>query len=112
MTDRPATLSLAVNEWRKLVQANLEQAFEFTQGHAEITADEARGLAQHLDRMKALVMAWHASARPPAQTVRESLEEAEAEQAAKPAEEQPKKRGWPLGKPRGPRKRMNPQVMQ
>ena len=105
MTDRP-TLSLGVNEWRKLVQTNLEQAFEFTQSKLEITADEARNMAQHLDRMKALVMAWHASARPAVQEVKQ-----EAIDPAVPVVEQPpKKRGWPKGKPR---KRLAPQqVMQ
>lgn len=99
------TLSLGVNEWRKLVQANLEQAFEFTQSKMEISVDDARSLAQHLDRMKALVMAWHASTRP--QVASEPVQQTADPE---PVAEQPKKRGWPKGRPR---KRNAPQqVMQ
>jgi hypothetical protein len=111
MTDKQ-TLSLNESEWRGLLMQNLVQAHEFAQGAHRIGPIEVKGLHERLDRMKALVAAWHLSqpALPPGMSNPGTQQETNAPVPQANGAEPKKKPGWPKGKPR---KRANPdQVVQ
>lgn len=100
MTDKP-TLSLDSAEWRAMLGHNLNRAGEFVQSTAAINQLQVKAFHDHLDRMKALVSAWYASA--PAAVADAVAEQAQPEAPAHPQANgaAPKRKGgWPLGKKR------------
>lgn len=111
MTDKQ-TLSLNASEWRGLLMQNLVQAHEFAQGKHRIDPNELKLVHERLDRMKALVAAWHLSqpALPPGMSNPGVQQETSAPVSQVNGAE-PKRRGWPAGKKRGPRKQ-HAQVVQ
>jgi hypothetical protein len=112
MTEKPATLSLDSSEWRAMLGHNLNRAVEFLQANTQVTPEQVAAFHQHLDRMKALVSAWHLSVPPVA---KEAVKEADQSDAPAPVHSngeapKPRRGGWPLGKPR--KKRNAPGIAQ
>lgn len=95
MTDKPATTSLGVSEWRGLVLINLAQAQEFVQGNALLSKEHLPLLIEHMERVIKFARSWHLSQPATGQTA-----VAPAEQQPEKAEPKKKRGGWPKGKPR------------
>lgn len=102
MTDSPKTLSIDAAEWKALLLDNLARAHQAVANSQGINPAGLVDLGQHLDRVKVLAAAWHASL-PKAQPV--AQDDPVTTPAAANGSAEPKKRrgGWPAGKPRKPR---------
>lgn len=96
MTDKK-TLSLAPREWNALLASNADDLVTFFKGQPMPNAELYQHIAAHLDRMKAILPGWLASAPAPvdAGQVAEKEAQAQVNGAAKS-----KKGGWPKGKKR------------
>lgn len=107
MTEKKDTLSLDANEWRAMIAHNLQRGIEFVNTNGQITAEGIVAFNAHLDRIKVLVLAWHASAAPGQNAQQQApVTDASAPQADGAA---PKgKGGWPKGKSR----KQKPEVAQ
>lgn len=103
------TLSLKPNEWQALLLSNFQSGFDWVRQYPAQapSQDDTKALLVHIDRMRDLTVAWHASAAPAVQVEPEQTAAPEAEQP--PSQEPPKRKGgWPKGKKRGGLKQVAP----
>lgn len=100
MTEKPTTLSLDSTEWRGLLVQNLVRAHEFAQGTQAIDAAQVSALHGHMDRMKALVTAWHNSQPAPVAEVGKAAPEFVPTPAQGNGAAPKKTGGWPKGRKR------------
>lgn len=105
MTDKK-TLSLAPREWNALLASNADDLAAFFKAQHQPNAELYQQVLTHLERMKAILPGWLASATAAAPEAPQG--EQEAVQHGNGAG--PKgKGGWPLGKKRT---RKQPEAMQ
>lgn len=97
MTDAPKTLALDSAEWKALLLDNLARAHQAVTASQAINPEGLISLGQHLDRIKGIAAAWHASL--PKDQLAPQPEPAPAQASANGAEK-PRKGGWPKGKKR------------
>jgi hypothetical protein len=103
MTDAPKTLALDSAEWKALVLDNIARAHAAVTASGNITPEGLALFSQHLDRIKGIAGAWHASL-PKAQPAPQD-EPVTAPATANGNGAAPVKRrgGWQKGRPRKPR---------
>lgn len=105
MTDQPKTVALDASEWKDLVVNNAVRVHGFILSIDCPTPEQLQAIGAHLDRMRALTLAWHKSQRPN-MVGQNGGEQVPASsplvQSVPPSAT--KRQGWPLGKKRGPRK--------
>lgn len=103
------TLSIDPGEWRALLVENLQRLINFANQAQALDAKNLPDIHAHMDRAKVIASSW-AAATPQAvpETVEQHVINAGSGVAIKTGE-QPKRGGWPKGKPR---KRQSAQVVQ
>lgn len=105
------TVALDAQEWKDLVANNAARFHGFITSIAIPDPQSLQSINAHLDRMKALVLAWHLSQRPvivePEPMAAESMKKAQQSVALEKANEavsnipgEKRKAGWPKGKKR------------
>lgn len=96
MTDQPKTLALDSAEWKALLLSNIVRTHESVNGAKHITPEGLAMFNGHMDRMKGIAAAWHASLPANPAEDRTAPDQPATNGAAKPKG----KGGWPKGKKR------------
>lgn len=110
MTASPKkTIQFTPEEWKKLVLVNVKQLHDWLEnvpgntetGRAALTEEHLQLIGGHLSRTYEFLIAWSKSRVDVPPTAVEMPEEAASQDEATEAEPvEPRKGGWPKGKPR------------
>lgn len=95
------TLTLGPREWNALLASNADDLANVFKSQTMPSADLYWNIVEHIDRMKAILPGWLASAPQAVADAPKSQAAPELPPAPKPNGAAPKpKRGWPKGKQR------------